>query len=80
MITQDNVTIAMSTVVYFQVTDAFRATYEAANFLLAMEQLAQTTLRNLVGAMTLEEDARSRDQINVACAPCWTRRPKWGCG
>ena len=57
VITQDNVTIAIDTVVYFQVTDAFRATYEVANFLLAMEQLAQTTLRNLVGAMTLEEDA-----------------------
>ena len=40
VITQDNVTIAIDTVVYFQVTDAFRATYEVANFLLAMEQLA----------------------------------------
>jgi regulator of protease activity HflC (stomatin/prohibitin superfamily) len=64
VITQDNVTIAIDTVVYFQVTDAFRATYEVANFLLAMEQLAQTTLRNLVGAMTLEETLTSRDQIN----------------
>jgi regulator of protease activity HflC (stomatin/prohibitin superfamily) len=64
VITQDNVTIANDTVVYFQVTDAFRATYEVANFLLAMEQLAQTTLRNLVGAMTLEETLTSRDQIN----------------
>ena len=65
VITQDNVTIAIDTVVYFQVTDAFRATYEVANFLLAMEQLAQTTLRNLVGAMTLEETLTSRDQINT---------------
>src|SRR3954451_327371 len=64
VITQDNVTIAIDTVVYFQVTDAFRATYEVANFLLAMEQLAQTTLRNLVGAMTLEETLTSRDEIN----------------
>jgi regulator of protease activity HflC (stomatin/prohibitin superfamily) len=59
------VTIAIDTVVYFQVTDAFRATYEVANFLTAMEQLAQTTLRNLVGAMTLEETLTSRDQINT---------------
>jgi regulator of protease activity HflC (stomatin/prohibitin superfamily) len=65
VITEDNVTIAIDTVVYFQVTDAFRATYEVANFLSAMEQLAQTTLRNLVGAMTLEETLTSRDQINT---------------
>jgi regulator of protease activity HflC (stomatin/prohibitin superfamily) len=64
VITKDNVTIAIDTVVYFQVTDAFRATYEVANFLVAMEQLAQTTLRNLVGAMTLEETLTSRDEIN----------------
>jgi regulator of protease activity HflC (stomatin/prohibitin superfamily) len=65
VITEDNVTIAIDTVVYFQVTDAFRASYEVANFLSAMEQLAQTTLRNLVGAMTLEETLTSRDQINT---------------
>ena len=65
VITQDNVTIAIDTVVYFQVTDAFRATYGVANFLTAMEQLDQTTLRNLVGAMTLEETLTSRDQINT---------------
>jgi regulator of protease activity HflC (stomatin/prohibitin superfamily) len=65
VITQDNVTIAIDTVVYYQVTDPFRATYEVGNFLNAMEQLAQTTLRNLVGAMTLEEAFTSRDQINT---------------
>ena len=65
VITEDNVTIAVDTVVYYQVTDAFRATYEVANFLIAMEQLAQTTLRNLVGAMTLEQTLTSRDQINT---------------
>jgi regulator of protease activity HflC (stomatin/prohibitin superfamily) len=65
VITQDNVTIAIDTVVYYQVTDPFRASYEVGNFLNAMEQLAQTTLRNLVGAMTLEEAFTSRDQINT---------------
>ena len=64
VITEDNVTIAIDTVVYYQVTDPFRASYEVGNFLVAMEQLAQTTLRNLVGAMTLEEAFTSRDQIN----------------
>ena len=65
VITQDNVTIGVDTIVYYQVTDAFRATYEVANVLLAMEQLAITTLRNVVGAMTLEETLTSRDSINT---------------
>jgi regulator of protease activity HflC (stomatin/prohibitin superfamily) len=65
VITQDNVTIGIDTVVYYQVTDPFRATYEVANVLVAMEQLAITTLRNVVGSMTLEETLTSRDQINT---------------
>jgi regulator of protease activity HflC (stomatin/prohibitin superfamily) len=64
VITQDNVTIGIDTVVYYQVTDAVKATYEVANVLVAMEQLTITTLRNVVGAMTLEETLTSRDQIN----------------
>ena len=64
VITQDNVTIGIDTVVYYQVTDAVKATYEVANMLVAMEQLTITTLRNVVGAMTLEETLTSRDQIN----------------
>src|SRR5436309_5161250 len=65
VITQDNATIGIDTVVYYQVTDPFRATYEVANVLVAMEQLAITTLRNVVGAMTLEETLTSRDMINT---------------
>ena len=65
VITQDNVTIGIDTVVYYQVTDPFRATYEVANVLVAMEQLAITTLRNVVGSMTLEETLTSRDSINT---------------
>jgi regulator of protease activity HflC (stomatin/prohibitin superfamily) len=65
VITQDNVTIGIDIVVYYQVTDPFRATYEVANVLVAMEQLAITTLRNVVGAMTLEETLTSRDMINT---------------
>jgi regulator of protease activity HflC (stomatin/prohibitin superfamily) len=64
VITQDNVTIGVDTVVYYQVTDAVKATYEVANMLLAMEQLTITTLRNVVGSITLEETLTSRDQIN----------------
>jgi len=64
VITEDNVTIGVDTVVYFQVTDAVKATYEVAQMLIAMEQLTITTLRNVVGSMTLEETLTSRDQIN----------------
>jgi len=65
VITQDNVTTRRDIVVYYQLTDPFRATYEVANVLVAMEQLAITTLRNVVGAMTLEETLTSRDMINT---------------
>jgi regulator of protease activity HflC (stomatin/prohibitin superfamily) len=64
VITEDNVTIGVDTVVYYQVTDAVKATYEVLNMLVAMEQLTITTLRNVVGSMTLEETLTSRDQIN----------------
>jgi len=64
VITEDNVTIGIDTVVYYQVTDAVKARYEVANVLQAMEQLTITTLRNVVGAMTLEQTLTSRDSIN----------------
>jgi len=64
VITEDNVTIGVDTVVYYQVTDAVKATYEVLNMLVAMEQLTITTLRNVVGSMTLEETLTSRDEIN----------------
>src|SRR6185437_1049020 len=55
VITQDNVTISIDTVFYFTITDPFRATYEVANLLLAVEQLTVTTLRNVIGSLSLEE-------------------------
>src|SRR5918999_2234434 len=64
VITQDNVTISIDTVFYFTVTDPFRSTYEVANLLLAVEQLTITTLRNVIGSLTLEEALTSRDKIN----------------
>jgi regulator of protease activity HflC (stomatin/prohibitin superfamily) len=64
VITQDNVTIGIDTVVYYQVTDAVKSTYEVANVLQAMEQLTVTTLRNVVGSLTLEATLTSRDEIN----------------
>ena len=64
VITEDNVTISIDTVFYFTITDAFRATYEVANLLLAVEQLTITTLRNVIGSLSLEEALTSRDKIN----------------
>ncbi len=65
VITQDNVTISIDTVFYFQVTDPFRAVYEVANLLVAVEQLTTTTLRNVIGSLSLEETLTSRDKINA---------------
>src|SRR3954466_13175716 len=64
VITEDNLVVAIDTVIYFQVTDPVAATYEIANYIQAVEQLTMTTLRNIVGGMTLEETLTSRDSIN----------------
>src|SRR3954463_120939 len=65
VITQDNVTVNIDTVLYFTITDPKSATYEVASPLQAIEQLTVTTLRNVIGGMTLEETLTSRDQINA---------------
>jgi len=65
VITQDNVTISIDTVFYFTVTDPFRSTYEVASLLNAVEQLTVTTLRNVIGSLSLEEVLTSRDKINA---------------
>jgi regulator of protease activity HflC (stomatin/prohibitin superfamily) len=64
VITEDNLVVSIDTVVYYQVTDAKAATYEIADHVGAIEQLAVTTLRNVVGGMTLEDTLTSRDEIN----------------
>src|SRR5687768_521949 len=64
VITEDNLVVGIDTVVYFTVTDPRAATYEVANPLQALEQLTVTTLRNVIGGMTLEETLTSRDSIN----------------
>jgi regulator of protease activity HflC (stomatin/prohibitin superfamily) len=64
VITEDNLTLAIDTVVYFQVTNPRAAVYEINNYLVGVEQLTTTTLRNVVGGMTLEQTLTSRDQIN----------------
>lgn len=64
VITSDNVTVQIDTVLYFTITDPKSVTYEVANPLQAIEQLTITTLRNVVGGMTLEETLTSRDAVN----------------
>jgi regulator of protease activity HflC (stomatin/prohibitin superfamily) len=64
VITEDNLVVSIDTVVYLQVTDARAATYEIQNYLVGVEQLATTTLRNVVGGLNLEETLTSRDAIN----------------
>src|ERR687884_482618 len=65
VITSDNVGMQISTVVYYQVVDARAAEYEVANFNLALEQITQTTLRNVIGNLILDKTLTSRDEINA---------------
>ena len=65
VITKDNVTVNIDTVLYFTITDPKSVTYEVANPLQAIEQLTVTTLRNVIGGLTLEETLTSRDAINT---------------
>ena len=64
VITQDNLVINVDSVIYFQITDPKAATYEIANAVDAIDMLTVTTLRNLIGGLTLEQSLTSRDQIN----------------
>jgi len=64
VITSDNVTINVTTVVYYQIHNAKDASYQIANLLVAMEQIAQTTLRNVMGSLSLDVSLTSRDEVN----------------
>jgi len=65
VITEDNLVVNIDTVLYFTVNDARSATYEVANPLQAIEQITVTTLRNVIGSLTLEDALTSRDHINA---------------
>ena len=64
VITRDNVTMEISAILYYQITDPKAAVYEVANLPEAIEKLTQTTLRNVIGSMDLDESLVSRDRIN----------------
>src|SRR3954453_18461552 len=64
VITEDNLVVQIDTVLYFTITDPRAVSYEVANPLQAIEQLTVTTLRNVIGGLTLEDSLTSRDKIN----------------
>ena len=64
VITRDNVNIEIDALLYFQITAPVKMVYEIANLPLAIEKLTQTTLRNVIGEMDLDESLTSRDVIN----------------
>ncbi|UCH70586.1 MAG: paraslipin [Candidatus Bathyarchaeota archaeon] len=65
IITEDNVVVTIDAVVYYQIIDPKNALYEIEDFELAIVKLAQTTLRNIVGEMSLDTCLTSRDKINT---------------
>lgn len=65
VITKDNVSIAINALIYFQIMDAKSAVYQIQNLPEAIEKLTQTTLRNIIGEMDLDETFVSRDTINA---------------
>ena len=79
VITKDNVTVTVDAVVYYFVTDAKAVRYEVANFYVAISKLAQTSLRNVIGDMTLDETLTSRERINAALRTVLDEATdKWG--
>ncbi|QDZ27616.1 SPFH domain-containing protein [Noviherbaspirillum sp. UKPF54] len=65
-ITKDNTQLQVDGILYFQVTDPMRASYGSSNYLMAITQLAQTTLRSVIGRMELDKTFEERDHINKA--------------
>jgi regulator of protease activity HflC (stomatin/prohibitin superfamily) len=65
-ITRDNTQLQVDGILYFQITDAMRASYGSSNYISAITQLAQTTLRSVIGRMELDKTFEERDHINTA--------------
>src|ERR1044072_1446032 len=79
VITNDNVGIQIDSVLYFTITDAKSVSYEVATPLQAIEQLPVTTLRNVIGGLTLEQALTSRDEINSQLRTVLDDPPRrWG--
>ena len=79
VITKDNVAVEVDAVVYYEVTDPIKVTYNVANFYVAATKLAQTNLRNLIGDLALDESLTSRDVINTKLREILDQATdKWG--
>ncbi len=80
VITKDNVTIRIDTVVFFQITDAKKAVYEIENLQNGIRYLTTTTIRDVVGKMDLDSTFSSREQINIQLRQILDEATdKWGC-
>ena len=64
-ITRDNTQLQVDGILYFQVTDAMRASYGSSNYVVAISQLAQTSLRSVIGKLELDKTFEERDIINA---------------
>ena len=78
-ITKDNTQLQVDGILYFQVTDPMRASYGSSNYIVAITQLAQTTLRSVIGKMELDKTFEERDMIMATrCCP-GTPSPRTSC-
>ena len=79
VITKDNIQMEINALLYFQIVDPFKAVYEIQNLPNAIEKLTQTTLRNIIGELELDETLTSRDTINTKLrAVLDDATDKWG--
>ena len=77
-ITRDNTQLQVDGILYFQVTDPMRASYGSSNYVMAVTQLAQTSLRRVIGKLELDNTFEERDVINAQVCPRSMRRPSTG--
>ena len=81
VITADNLSVLIDTVLFFQVTDPRAADYEIVNYIQAIEQITATMLRSVIGSIDVEKTLTSRDHINNMLAACsMTRRASGASG
>ncbi|MBR7053677.1 MAG: SPFH/Band 7/PHB domain protein [Prevotella sp.] len=79
VITKDNIQMEINALLYFQIYDPFKAVYEISNLPAAIEKLTQTTLRNIIGEMELDQTLTSRDTVNTKLrAVLDEATDKWG--
>ena len=78
VISRDNVSVKVNAVVYFRVVDPQKAIIQVENFLVATSQLAQTTLRSVLGKHELDEMLAEREKLNIDIQHIWTADRRLG--